>query len=118
MLFWLNNVLIPAPFKGCNWISPNYQSITDWHIQDTITMAVDRKNNVSEDNVSHHAKNQSIVAFPKPRSVTEAATDPDEPEWLQGFPLLMIMTAITLVCYLMLLDASIISTVCQVSVTC
>lgn len=36
---------------------------------------------------------------------------PDEPKWLTGLPLLMVMTAVTLVVFLMLLDVSIVSTV-------
>jgi hypothetical protein len=35
-----------------------------------------------------------------------------EPEWVSGFKLFTIMTGITLVCFLMLLDTSIIVTVC------
>jgi hypothetical protein len=48
--------------------------------------------------------------------VLEPAPDappvPQEPEWVSGFKLFTIMTGITLVCLLMLLDTSIIVTAC------
>ena len=40
-----------------------------------------------------------------------APTGDGEPQWLRGCPLLIVMLALTIVCYLMLLDVSIVSTV-------
>ncbi|PLN79467.1 major facilitator superfamily domain-containing protein [Aspergillus taichungensis] len=73
-------------------------------------MATDSENLVCQDSISHHATNQLVIESSKASSVTEAPPGSEEPQWLQGLPLLMIMTAITLVCYLMLLDVSIVST--------
>lgn len=46
------------------------------------------------------------------QSVPNAPPAAQEPEWISGFKLFTIMTAITLVCFLMLLDTSIVVTAC------
>jgi hypothetical protein len=45
-----------------------------------------------------------------PQSAPNAPAAAQEPEWISGFKLFTIMTAITLVCFLMLLDTSIVVT--------
>jgi len=47
-----------------------------------------------------------------PEPAPDAPPATQEQEWVSGFKLFTIMTAITLVCFLMLLDTSIIATVC------
>ncbi|KAJ5174506.1 HC-toxin efflux carrier TOXA [Penicillium canariense] len=64
----------------------------------------------------HHATDDSIITAGKTPPPTNNPAQPiaemgnNEPQWLEGFPLFVIMSAITIVCYLMLLDVSIIST--------
>jgi hypothetical protein len=59
----------------------------------------------SDDNIQPDF-NQVLEPPPDAPPVTQ------EPEWVSGFKLFTIMTGITLVCLLMLLDTSIIVTVC------
>jgi hypothetical protein len=48
---------------------------------------------------------------PAPKANTTATPPPEEHEWVSGIKLLTILTAITLVCFLVLLDTSIVVTV-------
>jgi hypothetical protein len=70
-------------------------------------------------NGDHPVTDDSIITPGKTSPATNYPSQPiaemgnNEPQWLEGFPLLIIMTAITIVCYLMLLDVSIVSTVCE-----
>lgn len=65
----------------------------------------------SKDDFSVPPSDNSQAGFHEdPKSVPEAPQPTQDQEWVSGFKLLTIMTAVSLVCLLMLLDTSIIVT--------
>ena len=69
----------------------------------------------TDDKTSQDGNNTGTPISDAGDAEKQTQSTPTQAEWISGFKLWIIMTGITLVCFLMLLDISILSTVSGIS---